>query len=177
MKEAVAQLYVEILRFIQHAVYWYKQGRLAHAWAALAKPWSLSFQKYVNGIDRQARRIDSLASSASKAELRGMHVEICNFRDGLLKAQATIDQLVQMAQGWWIGHILGNSCSFLHSNSFYTIAGAVGCSCLERNNLSHSSRSNTFTSISEYFADVRPNSKLLQLASTSRARLAKAASA
>jgi len=54
MKEAVTRLYAYILRFIIHAVRWFKQGKFAYAWAAIATPWILSFESHFEGIREQA---------------------------------------------------------------------------------------------------------------------------
>ncbi|KAH7325687.1 hypothetical protein B0I35DRAFT_116819 [Stachybotrys elegans] len=93
MKIAVAQLYRLIMVFVQAAVCWYKQGRLAHAWSAIAKPWALSFQSHVKDIDEQARLIDELSSVALKAEVRHAHNEITEARKELKEARGEILKL------------------------------------------------------------------------------------
>jgi hypothetical protein len=59
-----------MIRFIIHAVRWYKQGKLAHAWAAVANPWALSFKNHFHDLAEQAQRVVELACTASRAELR-----------------------------------------------------------------------------------------------------------
>lgn len=93
MKEAVARLYAYIIDFTIHAVRWYKQGRLAHAWAAIARPWELNFKDHVENISEQARSIEKLAGSASRAELRDAHIKIGETRQELQNAHAAIQRL------------------------------------------------------------------------------------
>jgi hypothetical protein len=98
MKEAVAMLYVRILKFIQHAMYWYKQSKIVHAWNAVTNPWALSIKNYVDDIGDQSRNVDNLASSAFKAELRDTRNEVCETRKELNRVQNHINQLLQIAQ-------------------------------------------------------------------------------
>jgi hypothetical protein len=79
-----------------HAIRWYKQGKMAHAWNAFAKPWALSFQDHVDLIRDQARNIDQLAGSAARAELRDTHVETLETRAELSAARRDISQLSTM---------------------------------------------------------------------------------
>jgi hypothetical protein len=87
MKEAVARLHAYIIRFIIHAVRWYKQGKFAHAWAAIAKPWALSLKYHLDDIGRQAERVKELAGSASMAESRDAHLEMRETHNELQKAR------------------------------------------------------------------------------------------
>jgi Tfp pilus assembly protein PilO len=93
MKETVAKLYACIVNFIVHATRWYKQGKLAHAWAAVAKPWALSFKTHFEDIASQAQQIEALARSASRAELRDAHLEIRETRSELQKARDQMQSL------------------------------------------------------------------------------------
>ena len=85
MKNAVARLHAYIIRFVIHAVRWYKQGKFAHAWAAIAKPWALSFKGHLEDISRQAEMVKELAHSASRAEYRDAHLEMRETHDELQK--------------------------------------------------------------------------------------------
>jgi hypothetical protein len=93
IKEAVAHLYTKILGFVVHAVKWYRQGKLAHAWAAFAKPWSVTFKDHVEDIGDQAKRVNELSSTAAKAELRDAHLEIMETRKELQITQKQIQAL------------------------------------------------------------------------------------
>src|SRR5271170_1194293 len=74
IKEAVAQLYAHVIRFIQFAVRWYKKGKVAHSVASILQPFQISCKSIVEDIAECSRRVDSLASAASKAELRDLHI-------------------------------------------------------------------------------------------------------
>jgi hypothetical protein len=92
MKETVAMLYAHIIKFTAHAVCWYKQGKLAHAWASVSKPWALSFKTHFENIAEKAEQIEALGRSASRAELRDVHVEIRETRDELKKAREELQK-------------------------------------------------------------------------------------
>lgn len=95
MKETVAKLYAYLIKFVIHAVRWYKQGKLAHAWAAVAKPWDLSFKTHFEDISEQAQQIEALARSASRAELRDAHLEIRATHSELKKAREQMRVLAE----------------------------------------------------------------------------------
>jgi hypothetical protein len=101
MKETVAHLYACMIRFIIHAVRWYKQGKFAHAWAAVANPWALSFKNHFDDLAEQAQRVEELARSASRAELRDTHLELRETREVMQKyfeqMKSENSQLIQMA--------------------------------------------------------------------------------
>lgn len=92
MKETVAMLYAHIIKFTAHAVRWYKQGKLAHAWASVSRPWALSFKTHFDNIAEKAEQIEALGRSASRAELRDVHVEIRETRDKLKKAREELQK-------------------------------------------------------------------------------------
>lgn len=76
MKEAVALVYAKIIEFELLAVKWYKKGKLMHSIAAVVNPFSLSFKDIIEDITQYSRRIDQLASAASKAEIRDLHIQV-----------------------------------------------------------------------------------------------------
>jgi hypothetical protein len=86
VKEAVAQLYAHIIKFILFAVRWYKKGKVAHSIASILHPFQISCKDIVEDILECSRRVDSLASAASKAELRDLHI--------------TVQHLTEMAICW-----------------------------------------------------------------------------
>jgi hypothetical protein len=106
MQEVVARLYASIMQFFQKAIRWYRKGRLSHAIGSIFSPWELSWRENLEEIDLQAREIDKMASSASKAELRDIHLEIAAQRSqlaeiiALMKLQSPqIEMLVSSAMG------------------------------------------------------------------------------
>lgn len=93
MKSVVAQLYSSIMKFVQEAIRWYKQGKVAHTWNSIAKPWALSFEANVQEIDEQARRVDDLSRDALKAEVREAHCEIKEARKEIQETRLQIGKL------------------------------------------------------------------------------------
>jgi hypothetical protein len=96
MRDAVAHLYAQIIKFIQKAVTWYKKGALAHAWGSIARPWALSFQDNVEDVKVLSQRVDELASTAEKAELRDVHREVLEMRGEMQLARGQIESLRKM---------------------------------------------------------------------------------
>jgi hypothetical protein len=97
MQEAVAQLYASLINFLIRAVKWYRQGRLAHAWASVTRPWTLSWKDYAEDIANCSRRVDRLAHQACFAELRDAHLDIHSIRTELSSARVQINRLVELA--------------------------------------------------------------------------------
>ena len=93
MRDAVAHLYAQIIKFLQKAVTWYKKGKLAHAWGSIAKPWALNFQDNVEDIKALSQRVDELASTAEKAELRDVHREVLETRGEVQLVHSLIQNL------------------------------------------------------------------------------------
>jgi len=93
MRDAAAHLYAQIIKFIQKAVTWYKKGALAHVWGSIARPWALSFQDNVEDIKVFSQRVDELASTAEKAELRDVHREVLKTRGEMQLVQGQIESL------------------------------------------------------------------------------------
>jgi hypothetical protein len=76
MKIALSELYAKIIQFIQSAIKYYKSGRLAKSIAAVTKPFVLSFKPILEDITEASRRVDELANSALKAEIRDLHLQV-----------------------------------------------------------------------------------------------------
>ena len=76
MQDAVSLVYAKILEFIVKAVRWYKEGKLKHSVSSIVKPFSLSFKPIIDEITDRSRRVDELASAASKAEIRSLHLQM-----------------------------------------------------------------------------------------------------
>ncbi|KAF2739170.1 hypothetical protein EJ04DRAFT_354324 [Polyplosphaeria fusca] len=93
MVEAIAQLYSSMMAFMMHAVKWYKQGRIAHTWSSIAKPWALEFKDHADAIGDNARRVDELTSAAVKAEMRETRMQILETREQLTASQQQIQQV------------------------------------------------------------------------------------
>jgi hypothetical protein len=76
MQEAVSLVYAKILEFCILAIKWYKKNKIMHSIASVVKPFSLSFKPILDEITERSRRVDELASAASKAEIRSLHISI-----------------------------------------------------------------------------------------------------
>ncbi|KAF3353431.1 hypothetical protein VD0004_g4977 [Verticillium dahliae] len=76
MQDSVAMVYAKILEFFVMAVRWYKKGKVMHSLSSITKPFSLSFKPVIEEITERSRRVDELASAASKAEIRDLHIRI-----------------------------------------------------------------------------------------------------
>lgn len=76
MRQAVALLYAKIIHFIVEAIKWCNKGKLRHAWTSIAHPFELKFKAITEEINLRSRRVDELASAASKAEIRDLHLKI-----------------------------------------------------------------------------------------------------
>ena len=82
MKQAVADLYAYILRFLIRAQGWYQESKLLHALHSFTRPAELRYADLVEEIEACTRTVDGLASTGAQAEQRDMH----------LKLQALIDR-------------------------------------------------------------------------------------
>lgn len=80
MKEMIALLYAKIIKFVQCAISYYKKSRLSKSVSAILSPFALSFKEILGEIAECSKRIDELANSASKAELRDLRIETQNLR-------------------------------------------------------------------------------------------------
>jgi hypothetical protein len=85
MKELVTTIYVQIMKFAQRAVSWYRASKLKHFFSALAHPYSLRFQDIVEKINETSIRIEKLAATMRLVEGREIHV-------GTRKIHSKIDQ-------------------------------------------------------------------------------------
>src|SRR5258708_6653080 len=76
MATAVSHLYANILRFFVQALKLYKKNRFSRAISSIASPWGIASKDIVEEIDEASRRVDALASAASRAEIRDLHILI-----------------------------------------------------------------------------------------------------
>jgi uncharacterized protein YukE len=96
MSKAVTDFYISIIDFLRHAVKWYKQGKLSHAWSSVAKPWELGFQDYIEDINTHSRKIEQIANMAAQAELRATRLEACGIREELGATTQKLEMLMQL---------------------------------------------------------------------------------
>ncbi|KAI0403449.1 hypothetical protein F4802DRAFT_608043 [Xylaria palmicola] len=99
MREAVARLYAVLMKFLLRALRWYRHGRAMHVLSSIANPWGLEFEQELGDVERQARIVDELAQSASRAELREAHFQIHEIRCDLQAMTRIVeDGFQRMAQ-------------------------------------------------------------------------------
>ena len=82
MKQAVADLYAYIIRFLIRAQGWYQESKVLHAFHSFTRPAELRYADLIEEIEACTRTVDSLASTGAQAEQRDIH----------LKLQALIDR-------------------------------------------------------------------------------------
>lgn len=80
MREAVARLYATLMKILLRALRWYRHGRVMHALSSIANLWGMEFEQELGDVEQQARAVDELAQSASRAELREAHFQIHEIR-------------------------------------------------------------------------------------------------
>lgn len=80
MKEAVAQLYAQIINFLIRAKDWYEEGKLRHAINAFARPAKLRYDDIIQNIEVCTKEIDQLSTAGARAEQRDIHLELQELR-------------------------------------------------------------------------------------------------
>ena len=76
MKQAVANLYAYIIRFLIRAQGWYQESKPLHALHSFTRPAELRYADLIEEIEACTRTVDSLASAAAQAEQRDMHLKL-----------------------------------------------------------------------------------------------------
>ena len=76
MKQAVANLYAYIIRFLIRAQAWYQESKLLHALHAFTRPAELRYADLIEEIEACTRTVCSLASAGAQAEQRDMHLKL-----------------------------------------------------------------------------------------------------
>ncbi|KAH0565970.1 hypothetical protein GP486_000638 [Trichoglossum hirsutum] len=88
MKEAITTLYAYIIRFLQQAVKWYKMSPAGRAFSSIRNPFDLSLKDTVEKINECSRAVDQIASAASRAELRDLHIKINELMQVAMRTQS-----------------------------------------------------------------------------------------
>ncbi|TLD20616.1 hypothetical protein PspLS_08581, partial [Pyricularia sp. CBS 133598] len=93
IQESVARLYAAIIKFAIRALRGYQNGRLIHIAAAIASPWTLSFEEELADIERNSKSVEELAQGAARAELRELRFQVHQSRADQQQARAELLQL------------------------------------------------------------------------------------
>lgn len=74
IKAAISALYVHILLFLRQVASWLNRSKTRKMISAIRNPFKLGLKTTVDEVKRCAMILDAAADSASKAEMRSMHV-------------------------------------------------------------------------------------------------------
>ncbi|KAK9424955.1 putative Nacht domain protein [Seiridium unicorne] len=101
MRDAVASVYAKTIEFAILAIKWYKKGKGIHNITAIIQPFKIGFKPIMDEIAERSRRVGELASAASKAEIRSLHLTVRNLekemyrlRDLLVSSQVLQNQIL-----------------------------------------------------------------------------------
>ncbi|KAI9689567.1 MAG: hypothetical protein M1822_010219 [Bathelium mastoideum] len=92
MKNLVATLYAKIICFSQRAIQWYTEGKIKHAVSAVIQPYNLRFKDLVSDVYDISQRIERLAHSMSRAELRSARLELQDNRKEITESRKEITE-------------------------------------------------------------------------------------
>ena len=93
MQATLARLYAHILRFLQQAMLWYRQGKLMHTVSAIVRPWVITYKEQLEAVTEASMCLDKLSDMATKAELRDTRLEVIEARKDWLDAKSELKVL------------------------------------------------------------------------------------
>ena len=76
MKQAVAELYAHIIKFLIRARDWYKENKFMHVVHSFTRPVELRYADLISEIDACTQTVDKLSSAGAQAEQRDMHLKM-----------------------------------------------------------------------------------------------------
>lgn len=76
MQESMARLYANLILFLRQVVKWFSRNSVQRALSAIVQPFELKYKVLVDGIRSCTKAIDEEASASSRAEIRGLHIEV-----------------------------------------------------------------------------------------------------
>lgn len=79
--------------FFQQSMRWYNRSSVGRGFSAILKPYELEYEDIVEQIKLCAKAINDIASAASRAEVRDMHITIQLIRQDMQKRD---QKLVEM---------------------------------------------------------------------------------
>jgi hypothetical protein len=92
VRRYVAVLYAKIIKFVIKALNWYNKSKLQHAVQAVVNPYNISFKDIVIEIAECSRRVDELADTLHKVEIRDMNDKVTVLMENNIKLSNTILQ-------------------------------------------------------------------------------------
>lgn len=96
MRHAVAQLYAHIMRFFIRAVKWYSASKAHHIWDSLARPVELRYADILGDIEISTKEVENLATAASWAEQRDVHLEILKLARRMEESELVLTDVRQL---------------------------------------------------------------------------------
>jgi hypothetical protein len=93
MRDALTMLYAHVMKFLLRAVKWYQMGPAGRAFTAIRKPFDLDLKDIVEQVRLCSERIEKIASTASKAELRDVHLKVSGMQDNSRNTDVKISDM------------------------------------------------------------------------------------
>ncbi|KAI6758222.1 hypothetical protein HG530_010462 [Fusarium avenaceum] len=89
VKQAVSNLYANLVRFFIRAYEWCQEGKLRHLLHSITRPPQLRYQDLLEDIAANSREIDQLAASSARVEIRDINLKLNTIVAKLESLQAT----------------------------------------------------------------------------------------
>ncbi|KAG5659611.1 hypothetical protein KAF25_002170, partial [Fusarium avenaceum] len=89
VKQAVSNLYANLVRFFIRAYEWCRGGKLRHLLHSITRPPELRYQDLLEDIAANSREIDQLAASSARVEIRDINLKLNTIVAKLESFQAT----------------------------------------------------------------------------------------
>ncbi|CVK91940.1 uncharacterized protein FPRN_09692 [Fusarium proliferatum] len=89
IKQAVSNLYANLVRFFIRAHEWCQEGKLVHLVHSITRPPELRYQDLMEDITANSREIDHLAASSAQVEIRDISFKLNTITAKLESFQAT----------------------------------------------------------------------------------------
>lgn len=104
VRAAISTLYAHILLFLRHTISWFNLSRTRKIISSILNPFKLGLKTTVDEVKRCATVLDAAADSASKAEMRTMHVlmheifgELTNMRTRFESLSTSLNDRLEVA--------------------------------------------------------------------------------
>jgi len=98
MRDGIARLYEQIMRFLIRALKWYDKGRIRRVASSLVSPYELEYKDTVEQIEECAATVRHLANSKSQAEIRDLSLSMEIVRQEQIKLVEKVDTMVKIAE-------------------------------------------------------------------------------
>ncbi|KAK0123370.1 hypothetical protein ONS96_010362 [Cadophora gregata f. sp. sojae] len=112
MKETVAELYANIIRFFVRARDWCMEGTLSHMIHSLTRPAEIRCKDLMEDIQQCSIDVDKLAWACSQAEQRDMHSVVKTLSGGQTRVEGIILEMKRMM----ISYDAVNAAAALNTN-------------------------------------------------------------